>query len=109
VLQAIARTIETVCRETDISFRYGGEEFVVLLRKTDERGARIISERLRREISEIVIEPTGHNIKPTVSIGIGTREYGQKEHINDLFERADKALYLAKQAGRNCVRDLSEV
>jgi PleD family two-component response regulator len=44
-----------------------------------------------------------------VSIGIGTRASGQKEHINDLFERADKALYLAKQSGRNCVKDLHDV
>ena len=109
ILQLIARTIETVCRETDISFRYGGEEFVVLLRKTSESGARIIAERLRKEISNITVGKNGHAIKPTVSIGIGTRESTQKEHISDLFDRADKALYLAKQAGRNCVKDLNDV
>ena len=109
VLQAIARTIENVCRETDISFRYGGEEFVVLLRKTNDSGARIIAERLRKEISSITLGKNGNTIKPTVSIGISTRESAQKEHISDLFDRADKALYLAKQAGRNCVRDLINV
>ncbi|WP_229837747.1 GGDEF domain-containing protein [Cellvibrio zantedeschiae] len=109
VLQEIARTIESVCRETDISFRYGGEEFVVLLRKTNEMGARTIGERLRREISTISIEKNGQSIEPTVSVGISTRASGQKEHISDLFERADEALYRAKQAGRNCVRDLSDV
>lgn len=108
VLQELARTIEGVCRETDISFRYGGEEFVVLLRKTSEMGARIIAERLRREINSLEIEKSNHTINPSVSIGIATRGYGQKEHINDLFERADKALYRAKQAGRNCVKDLSD-
>jgi diguanylate cyclase (GGDEF)-like protein len=109
VLQEIARTIENVCRETDISFRYGGEEFVVLLRKTSEMGARIIGERLRREINTIEIDKAGHKIQPSVSIGIGTRASGQKEHINDLFERADKALYRAKQSGRNCVKDLNDL
>ncbi len=109
VLQAIARTIENVCRETDISFRYGGEEFVILLRKTNDSGARIIAERLRKEISSITLGKNGNTIKPTVSIGISTRESAQKEHISDLFDRADKALYLAKQAGRNCVRDLINV
>ncbi len=109
VLQEIASTIEAVCRESDISFRYGGEEFVVLLRKTSEMGARIIAERLRREINFLEIEKGTAKIRPSVSIGIGTRASGQKEHINDLFERADKALYRAKQAGRNCVRDLSDV
>jgi len=109
VLQEIARTIEHVCRETDITFRYGGEEFVVLLRKTDEKGARIIAERLRREINTLIIDKGTYTINPSVSIGISTRAYGQKEHISDLFERADKALYKAKQSGRNCVVDVSEL
>jgi diguanylate cyclase (GGDEF)-like protein len=103
VLQEIARTIESVCRETDISFRYGGEEFVVLLRKTSESGACIIGERLRKEISKIVIQQNADSIQPTVSIGISTRVSNQKEHINQLFDRADKALYQAKQTGRDCV------
>lgn len=103
VLQAIAQTIESVCRETDISFRYGGEEFVVLLRKTGEAGAGIIGERLRREISKITISNHSSVIRPTVSIGVSTRLSNQKEHINDLFDRADRALYRAKQAGRNRV------
>lgn len=81
---------------------------MVLLRKTSEMGARIIAERLRREINSLEIEKSNHTINPSVSIGIATRGYGQKEHINDLFERADKALYRAKQAGRNCVKDLSD-
>jgi diguanylate cyclase (GGDEF)-like protein len=109
ILQLVARTIETVCRETDISFRYGGEEFVVLLRKTSNLGAKTIAERLRKKISDITMGTNGQTIKPTVSIGISTRESTQKEHINDLFERADKALYFAKQAGRNCVKDLNDV
>lgn len=111
VLQEIARTIESVCRETDISFRYGGEEFVVLLRKTDETGARIIGERLRKEISNIniIVGSNDPSIRPTVSIGISTRASGQKEHIDDLFERADKALYNAKQNGRNRVMFTSNI
>jgi diguanylate cyclase (GGDEF)-like protein len=109
ILQLIARTIENVCRETDISFRYGGEEFVVLLRKTGGSGARIIAERLRKEINNIALGKNGHAVKPTVSIGISTRESSQKEHISDLFDRADKALYLAKSSGRNCVKDLINV
>jgi diguanylate cyclase (GGDEF)-like protein len=103
VLQEIARTIENVCRETDISFRFGGEEFVVLLRETTDIGAAIIGERLRKEISNITIDKNGKRIKPTVSIGISTRVTDQKEKIDDLFERADKALYQAKQTGRNKV------
>ena len=81
----------------------------MLLRKTSEMGARIIGERLLREINLLEVEKGSHKIQPSVSIGIGTRASGQKEHINDLFERADKALYLAKQSGRNCVKDLHDV
>ncbi|MES2825521.1 MAG: GGDEF domain-containing protein [Pseudomonadota bacterium] len=109
VLQAIARTIANVCRETDISFRYGGEEFVVLLRKTNETGACIIGERLRNEISKITMQQHGRSIQPTVSIGISTRASNQKEHIDQLFDRADKALYHAKRRGRNCVVSSSTV
>ncbi len=109
VLQAIANTIANVCRETDISFRYGGEEFVVLLRKTSEAGACIIGERLRKEISKIAIPQNSQSIQPTVSIGISTRASNQKEHINHLFDRADNALYHAKQTGRNCVVSSSTV
>jgi len=108
ILQKIARTIEAVCRETDISFRYGGEEFVILLRKTNDVGAHIIAERLRTEINRIVIDKNGHHIQPSVSIGIATRAANQKEHIEDFFERADKALYQAKQSGRNCVKGLQD-
>jgi diguanylate cyclase (GGDEF)-like protein len=92
-----------------LSFRYGGEEFVVLLRKTNDTGAHTIAERLRRAISKLSVGHNGHAIRPTVSIGISTRSCDQKEHINDLFDRADRALYNAKLAGRNCVRDLAEV
>ncbi len=109
VLQAIANTIANVCRETDISFRYGGEEFVVLLRKTSEAGACIIGERLRKEISKIAIPQNSQSIQPTVSIGISTRASNQKEHINHLFDRADNALYHAKQTGRNRVVSSSAV
>lgn len=103
VLQAIAHTIAHVCRESDISFRFGGEEFVVLLRKTNAAGASIIAERVRLEVGKISLSQNGKTIEPTISIGISTRAIDQKEHIDQLFERADKALYDAKQAGRNRV------
>jgi diguanylate cyclase (GGDEF)-like protein len=109
VLQAIAHTIAHVCRESDISFRFGGEEFVVLLRKTNAAGAGTIAERVRLEVSKISLSQNGKNIQPTISIGISTRAIGQKEHIDQLFERADKALYEAKQAGRNCVMNSSTI
>lgn len=101
VLKAIAQTIQSACRDSDISFRFGGEEFVVLLRKTNASGARMIAERIRKQITSLCLDSAGSKIHPTVSIGIGTHATGQRENIRDMFERADKALYQAKALGRN--------
>lgn len=103
MLCAIAKGIESVCRGSDIIFRYGGEEFVVLLGKTNLDGAKTIAERIRQHIGQTHISHNGKQIGTTVSIGIATRRPGKKEHINDLFDRADMALYQAKANGRNCV------
>jgi diguanylate cyclase (GGDEF)-like protein len=101
--------IQSACRGSDITFRYGGEEFVVVLGKTDVVGAKTIAERIRRQIAETHISYNGKTISPTVSIGIATRHSNEKEHINDLFERADKALYVAKESGRNRVISSDEL
>ncbi|HEY0892218.1 MAG TPA: GGDEF domain-containing protein, partial [Cellvibrio sp.] len=109
VLCEIAKGIQSACRGSDITFRYGGEEFVVVLGKTDAERAKIIAERIRQQIAESHIKYNGKTIGTTVSIGIATRHSNEKEHINDLFERADKALYIAKNSGRNCVISSDEI
>ncbi len=103
VLTAIAKTIQTVCRETDLIFRFGGEEFLVILRNTNLQGALIIAERLRQQIATTSISTKNDVISPKVSIGISSLHHGNKEKSQDLFKRADIALYKAKSAGRNCV------
>jgi diguanylate cyclase (GGDEF)-like protein len=105
VLTAIAKTIQTVCRETDLIFRFGGEEFLVILRNTNIQGAHIIGERLRQQIANTSINVKDGVISPKVSIGISSLHHGNKEKSQDLFKRADTALYRAKSAGRNCVVD----
>lgn len=102
ILCEIAKTIQSVCRSTDSIFRYGGEEFVVLLSNTNAIGAEIIAERIRERISETEILHNTMAINTTVSIGVATHNGDQNEGIEELFERADKALYSAKQSGRNC-------
>ncbi len=109
VLREVAKGIQSACRGSDITFRYGGEEFVVVLGKTDAKGAKIIAERIRQQIANTHIEYNGKDIGVTVSVGIATRQSGGQEHINDLFDRADKALYIAKNSGRNCVISSNEV
>ena len=108
VLREVASRIQTVCRESDITFRYGGEEFVVLLRKTGTSGALIIAERLRREIAKLRFGEDKNSFATTVSIGVGSRGR-DKEKIDAIFERADKALYYAKANGRNCIMNLQAV
>jgi diguanylate cyclase (GGDEF)-like protein len=109
VLCEVSKAIQAACRSSDITFRYGGEEFVVVLGKTDTDGAKIIAERIRQQIAETQIMHNGTTINVTVSIGIATHQRSQKEHINDLFERADKALYSAKASGRNRVISSGEL
>ena len=101
VLKDIATIIQSVCRSSDITFRYGGEEFVVILGKTNAKGARIIAERIRNQIAKCHLEQD--TIQVTVSIGIATHIRDQKDNAKELFERADKALYQAKREGRNRV------
>lgn len=101
VICNVAKAITTVCRETDLTFRFGGEEFVVLLNKTDAAGARVIAERVRRHIASLNTQSDQHAISVTASIG--TAELNQDDNGESLFERADSALYKAKQQGRNKV------
>lgn len=103
VLKEIAATIQKTIRHVDIPARYGGEEFTVILPETAALNAVIIAERLRKKISEIEVKVDENTIiKPTVSIGIS--EYpNAAEGIKELIDFADKALYVSKENGKNCI------
>ena len=101
VLKDIATQLNLCCRDTDAIYRFGGEEFVVILNKTDTDGARVIAERLRSGIEESSTTHGENVINVTTSIGIATLR--EKDLMNSLFERADRALYQAKKQGRNLV------
>src|SRR5947207_920961 len=101
VLRTFAQAVQDGLRATDIFGRYGGEEFVQIMRHTTLGGAMADAERLRERINAFDI-PTSRPIGPlTVSIGVAQYEPG--ETIIDTFARADEALYKAKQRGRNRV------
>lgn len=106
-LKAVTATIQVACRNSDICFRFGGEEFIVLLPKTNGSGARIIAERIREQVEQLVVDNGQTTINPTVSIGIATLALGQGDTVESLFARADKALYRAKTEGRNRTHDLA--
>jgi diguanylate cyclase (GGDEF)-like protein len=103
VLRSLASELRHQVRESDVVGRFGGEEFTVLLPRTDTAGACRIAERLRRSASGLTVAAAHARIQVTVSIGVAA--LGQ--HGHDLFElltAADLALYRAKDAGRNQVQ-----
>lgn len=102
VLRAYTRQVLSIFRHHDLVARYGGEEFAVLLPNTDVNGAASAVAKVQRRAAEVkvTIESTGEEISlPTFSAGIALYEAG--ETPTDLIERADAALYRAKNAGRN--------
>lgn len=103
VLQGIARVLGSIARTSDLVARWGGEEFVVALPQTAEAGARVAAERVRRAIAEAEHPlPDGTAHRATASVGLASAE-GPSWSIDELLGRADKAMYAAKNRGRNRV------
>ncbi|WP_455234917.1 GGDEF domain-containing protein [Thiogranum longum] len=100
-LKAIANMTSLCKRDGDVLFRYGGEEFVVLMRDTELDGAYLLAERIRNYIETHPFTCSGADLNITVSIGVSSL----REHDSpvSLFARADQALYSAKKNGRNQV------
>ena len=102
ILKEVAYLISQTFRKTDMVFRYGGEEFAVIITETPLEKAEVPLERLRKTIEENEFKYKGQNIKVTISIGV-TDVNAETNTVHQLFERADKALYEAKTSGRNRV------
>lgn len=98
VLQNIAKIFKKEYRDEDIAARYGGEEFVIFLSHCDLNSAKIKAERLRKKVEKLT--PLGIDI--SISIGLCQLE-NENDSFSDLLDNADKALYQAKQKGRNQV------
>ncbi len=99
ILKQLVNSIALANRCTDICFRYGGEEFLVILNKTNLEGATVIAERLRKNIENLKIKIGKETVKFTVSIGATTLQ--EDDTSDSLFNRTDSALYAAKQNGKN--------
>jgi diguanylate cyclase (GGDEF)-like protein len=102
LLKALTHTAEDTIRNSDQVFRYGGEEFVVLLPETNIKGVKNLAERIRRNVESLECICEGHHIKMTASFGVSI--LNDKETEESFFIRTDKALYEAKNDGRNCTR-----
>lgn len=100
VLRHFAQTVRQTLRQMDVCGRLGGEEFGILLPQTYDRAAIAAMERLLRTIRQSVVVFEGHAIRYTVSAG-GTSFAISDRTIDDVFARADRALYRAKEYGRD--------
>lgn len=98
-LCAVVESAQKCIRNTDTLFRYGGEEFVILLRNTSPDGAQRMAERLRKQIAKEKLSANGEPIRITISAGITS--LADDDDADSFFKRADAALYTAKQNGRN--------
>ena len=102
----VAKSISlSVKRPLDFVTRYGGEEFAVILPETDEEGAKIIAEIIRKNVEELEIAHKSSDVSAyvTLSLGITTKSSSIQYSKNELIEHADKALYNSKSNGRNQV------
>ncbi|WP_282410709.1 sensor domain-containing diguanylate cyclase [Pseudomonas sp. PS02303] len=99
VLIGFARDLESCLRHSDIVCRWGGEEFIVLLKDTDGETGLMIAEKIRQHVEQQRYAYDGKELQLTVSIGLTTLQVDETLHT--LLSRADHAMYRAKQAGRN--------
>ncbi len=103
VLVGVAKVLSNMARKSDFVARWGGEEFVVALTATAEAGARVAAERVRRAIADArYLLPSGGEHRATASVGLASAE-NRSWDIHGLIGRADKAMYAAKNRGRNRV------
>ena len=105
VIQKIATIIKKHIGLEDIPVRYGGEEFVVVMNNKSLKKAHYIAEKIRTAVEELkLIQRQSNTYLPPMSVSIGIAEQDEGDDWSSLFERADKALYQAKNSGRNrCV------
>lgn len=99
VLKRVAEIAQAELRQTDVLCRYGGEEFAILLPQTPLAGARITAERIRLAVERSRYYAVDTELRVTVSQGVA--EYIRHEDPDRMFQRADDALYRAKESGRN--------
>ena len=99
-IRSVAEIISKSIRITDKAARFGGEEFIVLLREIDEPTAVLLADRIRQAIACATICHENKAIPLTVSVGLALFEHADRD-VQDVIERADQGLYVAKKTGRN--------
>jgi two-component system, cell cycle response regulator len=106
VLVRLADATRASLRRYDIAARYGGEEFVILLPETSFAEGMVVAERLRRAVAEMTFSPPMERLTVTISLGLTSYPELPLDSVEELLNKADEALYRAKQNGRNRVETL---
>ena len=101
VLQAVAKSIQSEVRDNDCFGRYGGEEFILILKSCESFNPEAFAERIRQRVATLPLGELGSLTRVTVSIGMA--QFRQGESFSETINRADSALYSAKASGRNRV------
>jgi diguanylate cyclase (GGDEF)-like protein len=102
ILREVAKAIKENARQVDFIARYGGEEFCVCLTETDKEQAKLAAERFRKSVENKDVKAYDESLKITISIGISVFPQDAKD-VQGIIDKADQALYRAKQTGRNKV------
>ncbi|WP_415396607.1 diguanylate cyclase [Sulfurimonas sp. CS5] len=103
-LVQVSHTLLKILRNIDVVCRWGGEEFLIMLPTADLKHAISIAEKLRKAIEDLSIDIVGQ-----VTASFGVSQVREGEDMQDVIDRADKALYLAKDFGRNCVKSEADI
>ncbi len=103
VLGGVAEIIRRFIRSSDYAFRYGGEEFLLVLNDTPLRGGARLADKVRKSIAETVFSCDGIDLRVTASFGVAEMHPERGVDLEDLVDRADHKLYLAKEQGKNRV------
>ena len=106
VLVRISQLIKACLRKLDTAYRYGGEEFTVILPETSGEEAVLVAERIRKTIQTEKFKPESAK-ELGITISIGVAQYAAEEQLSTFIQRADKAMYQSKQQGRNRVTSLN--
>jgi len=101
ILKRVAECMSDCTRGGDVIYRYGGEEFVALLRNTNQPGAKLLAERIRTAVESMQYEHDDFKVNITISAGLSS--YKKDDTTISLLQRCDNALYMAKRQGRNRV------
>lgn len=103
VVQLIGELLHVTCRSHDHVARFGGDEFGIILTRVDEEKARMAAMRIREEVARTNFHVGVDNARVSVTFSMGLAFPNSEDTVESVFQRADKALYTAKAAGRNCL------